>query len=69
MSSEKVSGFPCLIFDLGNSMVFSAAELAAATRNYCSRVLIGRGGFGTVYRGTLRGSIDVAIKILSSVRG
>lgn len=33
-----------------------------------SEVLLGGGGFGAVYRGTVRGSLDVAVKVLTQVR-
>ena len=47
-------------------MEFYADELARATRNYARGSVIGRGGFGTVYKGNLRHS-TVAIKVLSKV--
>lgn len=48
-------------------MEFFASELAEATKNYCKASQIGKGGFGTVYKGTLRHSLSVAIKVLSQV--
>lgn len=48
-------------------MQFDGAELAKATRNYNRRTLLGKGGFGSVYRGTLRGGLSVAIKVLTKV--
>ena len=48
-------------------MQFYASELAAATRDYSRCSQIGKGGFGTVYKGNLRRSLDVAIKVLSQV--
>ena len=47
-------------------MEFMAKELADATRNYSRTSIVGKGGYGIVYRGTLRYS-TVAIKILSQV--
>lgn len=44
-----------LLGNVGKSMQFDGAELAKATRNYNRRTLLGKGGFGSVYRGTLRG--------------
>lgn len=48
-------------------MEFFASELAKATRNYGRASIIGKGGFGTVYKGNMRHS-TVAIKVLSQVR-
>lgn len=43
-------------------------ELARSTRGYSKRNLIGRGGFGAVYKGRVRDSLDVAVKVLTHVR-
>lgn len=48
-------------------MVFSADELARATNYYSHASLIGKGGFGKVYKGTLRKCMTVAIKVLTQV--
>lgn len=48
-------------------MEYYAAELAVATSNYNKRNLLGRGGFGSVYKGYVRGCMDVAIKVLTQV--
>ncbi|KAF3451505.1 hypothetical protein FNV43_RR07600 [Rhamnella rubrinervis] len=45
---------------------FSYNELRSATDNFHSRNKIGRGGFGTVYKGTLKSGIQVAVKTLSA---
>ncbi|XP_028794431.1 wall-associated receptor kinase 2-like [Neltuma alba] len=42
--------------------IFSAEELKRATNNYHDNLIIGRGGFGTVYKGFLPGKKIVAIK-------
>ncbi|XP_039842556.1 U-box domain-containing protein 70-like isoform X3 [Panicum virgatum] len=42
---------------------FSSSELECATENFSSSLKIGEGGFGCVYRGTLR-NMKVAIKVL-----
>ncbi|AQL01875.1 U-box domain-containing protein 33 [Zea mays] len=44
---------------------FSSSELEHATDNFSSLLKIGEGGFGCVYRGTLR-NMTVAIKVLKS---
>ncbi|XP_062202371.1 cysteine-rich receptor-like protein kinase 19 isoform X2 [Phragmites australis] len=42
--------------------VFRLSDRKAATNNFSSENLIGCGGFGTVYKGQLRGGLKVAIK-------
>ena len=48
-------------------MEFTVAELKEASSNFSAYCIIGEGGFGTVYRGTVRKCLDVAIKVLSKV--
>ncbi|XP_030973884.1 probable receptor-like protein kinase At5g24010 isoform X2 [Quercus lobata] len=40
----------------------SLAELQYATKNFSAKFLIGEGGFGKVYKGTLRNGMKVAVK-------
>jgi len=47
-------------------MTYSVDEIQKATGNFASKYLIGKGGFGEVYRAQLRCS-DVAVKILRKV--
>jgi hypothetical protein len=53
-----------------NLRIFTFQELKNATRNFSRTLMIGEGGFGCVYRGTIRSvleprrSLDVAIKQL-----
>ena len=48
-------------------MKFGPDELANACNNYCKANRIGHGGFRTVYKGTVRRCLDVAVKILTQV--
>ena len=49
---------------LGNLRRFHFRELQIATNNFSSKNILGRGGFGNVYRGTLQDGTLVAIKRL-----
>lgn len=45
--------------------VFTFKELATATKNFSRSELLGRGGFGSVYKGTLRDKSVVAVKAIA----
>ncbi|KQJ85319.1 cold-responsive protein kinase 1 [Brachypodium distachyon] len=49
-----------------NIRLFSYSELRSATDNFNRSNKVGRGGFGTVYKGTIRNRRDVAVKVLSA---
>ncbi|MCL7036169.1 hypothetical protein MKW94_022844, partial [Papaver nudicaule] len=50
----------------GNIKVFTYRELRSATNNFHISNKIGKGGFGTVYKGVLRNGNQVAVKALSA---
>ncbi|GLU18082.1 hypothetical protein SLE2022_344020 [Rubroshorea leprosula] len=56
---EEVSG-------IQNTTLFTYKELKVATGNFHPSNKIGQGGFGVVYRGTLRDGTEAAIKVLSA---
>ena len=50
----------------GLTIAYKYQELESACDGFTSKNLIGKGGFGTVFRGQLR-KCDVAVKILNEV--
>ncbi|KAG6474579.1 hypothetical protein ZIOFF_068517 [Zingiber officinale] len=56
----------CVLSSEKNIRLFSYLELKLATNNFHPSNKIGRGGFGTVYKGTLRDGVVVATKVLSA---
>jgi len=54
------------IYSEKNIRLFSYAELRTATDNFNRTNKVGRGGFGTVYKGTIRNGREVAVKVLSA---
>ncbi|XP_042520457.1 probable LRR receptor-like serine/threonine-protein kinase At5g45780 isoform X2 [Macadamia integrifolia] len=51
-------------FDMGHLQRFSFRELQIATNNFSPKNILGRGGFGVVYKGFLRNKTVVAVKRL-----
>ncbi|XP_030483168.2 protein NSP-INTERACTING KINASE 2 [Cannabis sativa] len=49
---------------LGNLRRFQFRELQLATHNFSSKYLVGKGGFGNVYKGCLRDGTVIAVKRL-----
>ncbi|KAL5215867.1 hypothetical protein ABZP36_007268 [Zizania latifolia] len=45
---------------------FSISELEKATENFSFNKIIGEGGYGRVYRGTIDDGVEVAVKLLTS---
>lgn len=49
---------------LGNLRRFQFKELQSATNNFSSKNILGKGGFGNVYKGRLSDGVIVAVKRL-----
>lgn len=62
---------PSLSEKPNNLKVFTFSELRTATKNFSRSLMVGEGGFGCVYKGTIkdpvdpREKLDVAVKQLS----
>uniref|UniRef100_A0A6N2N495 non-specific serine/threonine protein kinase n=1 Tax=Salix viminalis TaxID=40686 RepID=A0A6N2N495_SALVM len=57
------------LISLGNLRNFTFRELQIATDNFCSKNILGTGGFGNVYKGKLGDRTMVAVKRLKDMTG
>ncbi|ONK69705.1 uncharacterized protein A4U43_C05F25870 [Asparagus officinalis] len=58
---------PSVAVSLGNLRQFGLRELLTATENFSGKCILGKGGFGNVYRGKLSDGTIVAVKRLKDV--
>ncbi|WCJ39527.1 Protein kinase superfamily protein [Euphorbia peplus] len=63
-SSASMSFSPGAMTYAGSAKVFSFDDIERATNNFDSSKVLGEGGFGLVYRGTLDDGKMVAVKVL-----
>ncbi|KAL0377852.1 UNVERIFIED_CONTAM: putative receptor-like protein kinase [Sesamum radiatum] len=59
-TDKTVTSSPAADFNLGLKVPFS--EILYATKNFDKKLRIGEGGFGKVYKGTMRNGTKVAVK-------
>lgn len=64
----RKSSYPSMSARESNLREFSVTDLKAATKNFSRSVMIGEGGFGCVFRGTVRDLEDPSIKIEVAVK-
>ena len=62
---EDGGGGGVAVARLGNVRQFGLRELQAATDGFAARHILGKGGFGNVYRGRLADGTTVAVKRLN----
>ncbi|XP_021300789.1 probable receptor-like protein kinase At5g24010 [Herrania umbratica] len=67
ISTKSVNPPPVPNLNLKLKMPF--AEIIEATNNFEAKLLVGEGGFGKVYKGTLRNGLKVAVKRSESKHG
>ncbi|KAK8449535.1 hypothetical protein SEVIR_7G234601v4 [Setaria viridis] len=53
----------------GQAKTFKFAEIDKATNGFDDSKVLGEGGFGCVYQGTLEGGMTVAVKVLKRYEG
>lgn len=70
-AASSAKSFAALSQRQSNLREFTFSDLKAATKNFSRSLMIGEGGFGSVYRGAIRNTedpykrIDIAVKQLS----
>ncbi|CAH2054309.1 unnamed protein product [Thlaspi arvense] len=67
-SVGRKNSYPTMFTRASNLREFSITDLKSATKNFSRSVMIGEGGFGCVYRGTVRSLVDPTIKIEVAVK-
>ncbi|XP_031382284.1 serine/threonine-protein kinase PCRK1 [Punica granatum] len=67
-SSMGRANFPIVSQRSSNLRDFSVSELKSATKNFSRSVLIGEGGFGCVFKGTIRSTEDLSKKLEVAVK-
>lgn len=64
-SSPSVSLTSTMATCILSVKTFALSELEKATEKFSSRRILGEGGFGRVYRGTMEDGTEVAVKLLT----
>ncbi|CAL5071928.1 unnamed protein product [Urochloa decumbens] len=67
-SSSTTTDGGVKVFQLCRKTAFTYGDIVAATRNFSGDLVIGRGGYGVVYRGVLPDGRAVAVKKLARPR-
>ncbi|KAJ6930213.1 hypothetical protein NC652_013912 [Populus alba x Populus x berolinensis] len=67
--TERTENASSKVTNLNLKLKISLAEILAATHNFNPKLLIGEGGFGKVYKGTLESGMKVAVKRSDSSHG
>ncbi|KAF4389076.1 hypothetical protein F8388_026805 [Cannabis sativa] len=66
--SSSAKAFAVLSQKQSNLKEFTFAELKTATKNFSRSLMIGEGGFGGVYKGIIRSTVDSSKKIEVAVK-